>query len=51
MSLEIIVVPCLTDNYAYIIHDTNSNKTTLVDAPEFGPIKEQLEKQILVLQH
>ena len=57
MSLEIIVVPCLTDNYAYIIHDTNSNKTTLVDAPEFGPIKEQLEKQkwaldnILITHH
>ena len=57
MSLKIIVVPCLTDNYAYIIHDTNSNKTTLVDAPDFEPIKEQLEKQkwgldnILITHH
>ena len=45
MPIEILTVPCLADNYAYILHDKLSNKTTLVDAPAFDPIKEQLEKQ------
>lgn len=45
MPIKIVVVPCLTDNYAYILHDKRSNKTTLVDAPEFKPIKKQLEKE------
>ena len=57
MPLKIIVVPCLTDNYAYILHDTLSKKTTLVDAPEFTPIKERLETEkwrldnILITHH
>ena len=45
MPIEILTVPCLADNYAYILHDKLSNKTTLVDAPAFDPIREQLEKQ------
>ena len=57
MPLKIIVVPCLTDNYAYILHDTLSKKTTLVDAPDFAPIKEYLDKEkwgldsILITHH
>ena len=38
MKKEILTIPCLADNYAYIIHDESSNKTTLIDAPESGPI-------------
>ena len=57
MPLKIVIVPCLTDNYAYILHDTLSKKTTLVDAPEFTPIKERLETEkwrldnILITHH
>ena len=57
MPLKIIIVQCLTDNYAYIIHDTISKKTTLVDAPDSDPIKEQIERQgwsldnILITHH
>ena len=57
MSVEIVIVPCLSDNYAYIIHDEASNKTTLVDAPEFYSINKQLEKRnwnldsILITHH
>ena len=57
MPIEIVTIPCLTDNYAYIIHDKLSNKTTLVDAPDFDPIKKQLDKKkwsldnILITHH
>ena len=57
MPLKIVIVPCLADNYAYIIHDEASNKTSLVDAPDFFSINEQLEKQgwgldnILITHH
>jgi hydroxyacylglutathione hydrolase len=57
MSIEIIIIPCLIDNYAYIIHDTSSNKTTLVDAPEFYSINKWLEDKkwsldnILITHH
>ena len=42
MTLELVVVPCRTDNYAYIIHDPASNETAVVDVPDAGPIMEAL---------
>ena len=45
MSLKIVIVPCLSDNYAYILHNSVTNKTILVDAPDFVAIKLQLDKQ------
>lgn len=36
MSFEIVTIPCLSDNYAYLIH--SRGKTALVDAPEAQPI-------------
>ena len=57
MSFKIVIVPCLTDNYAYIVHDNLSSKTTLIDAPDSEPIKETLEKEkwgldnILITHH
>ncbi len=38
MPLEILTVPCLKDNYAFLAHDPGSGDTTLVDAPEAAPI-------------
>lgn len=38
MTTEILTIPCLQDNYAYLIHDSAANVTSLVDAPEAGPI-------------
>ena len=40
-SIEII--PCLSDNYAYIIRDEQTNKNILVDAPEHAPIERYLD--------
>lgn len=57
MQTEIIIIPCLADNYAYLIHDKSSNRNTLVDAPEFAPIMATLTQNnwkldnILITHH
>lgn len=51
MTLELVTVPCLSDNYAYLIHDETSGETALVDAPEAGPIRAALEKTGWKLTH
>ena len=38
MPLEILTIPCLTDNYAYIAHDASTGETLVVDVPEASPI-------------
>lgn len=38
MTLEVLTVPCLSDNYAYLIHNTVSGDTAVVDVPEAAPI-------------
>lgn len=38
MPLELVTVPCLTDNYAYLLHDRATGATALIDAPEAAPI-------------
>lgn len=43
MPLALITVPCLTDNYAYLVHDQGSGRTAVIDAPEPGPILGALE--------
>ena len=46
-SIEII--PCLSDNYAYIIRDEQTNKNILVDAPEHAPIERYLDDKAMSL--
>ncbi len=43
MTLEIVTVPCLADNYAYLLHDSETGVTALFDAPEETPILKALE--------
>lgn len=38
MALELVTIPCLQDNYAYLLHDAASGETALVDVPEAPPI-------------
>ena len=57
MALELVTIPCLKDNYAYLIHDAASGETALVDAPEAAPILAALAArgwrlgQILITHH
>lgn len=45
MPLELVPVPCLKDNYAYLIHDAVSGATGVIDAPEAGPIVAELARR------
>ncbi|WP_170400599.1 hydroxyacylglutathione hydrolase [Ruegeria arenilitoris] len=51
MPLEIVTIPCLSDNYAFLAHDAASGQTALVDAPESGPILAVLEARGWRLSH
>lgn len=43
MPLDLVTVPCLTDNYAYLVHDAASGATAVIDAPEAAPIRAALQ--------
>ncbi|QCO56377.1 hydroxyacylglutathione hydrolase [Pseudorhodobacter turbinis] len=42
MALELITIPCLSNNYAFLIHNPDSKETALIDVPEAAPILEAL---------
>ena len=43
--LNIDIVPCLKDNYSFIICDTETNTVAVVDPSEFNPINSFIEKK------
>lgn len=51
MPLEIVTVPCLSDNYAFLAHDATTGETALIDAPEAGPILSELDARGWRLTH
>jgi len=38
MPLDVITVPCLSDNYAFVIGNAHTGEAAVVDVPEAGPI-------------
>ncbi len=51
MPLELVTIPCLKDNYAYLVHDAESGETAVIDVPEAGPISAALKEQGWTLSH
>jgi hydroxyacylglutathione hydrolase len=57
MPLSLVTIPCLKDNYAYLIHDEASGETALIDVPEAAPVLAALAArgwrlgQILLTHH
>ena len=49
MTIEIIIVPCLTDNYAYLVKANGA--CAVVDPSEPGPVHAALKKQGWKLSH
>lgn len=45
MPLEIVTIPCRSDNYAFLLHDAAQGVTALVDAPELAPIDAALKQR------
>ena len=57
MPLEIVTVPCLKDNYAFLVHDPDTDETAVIDVPEAAPIQAELDRlgwsltDILITHH
>ncbi|WP_113912041.1 hydroxyacylglutathione hydrolase [Roseovarius dicentrarchi] len=51
MPFEILTLPCLEDNYAFLAHDPASGATLCVDVPEAAPILRALEQRGWTLSH
>lgn len=49
--LNIHLVPCLSDNYAYLVHDTATNNVAVVDPSEAAPVFAALNAHNLTLTH
>lgn len=49
MPFTLHVVPCLADNYAYLVHDPESGCTAVVDVPDAAPVQAELEARGLRL--
>ena len=43
MPLDLVTIPCLKDNYAFLIHDPATGATAVVDVPEAAPILAALQ--------
>ena len=50
-NLKIVSVPCLNDNFAYLVRDEASGNVALVDAPEAEPIEAALHVLGWTLTH
>jgi len=45
MPIELVTIPCLSDNYAYLCHDAETKQTLLIDLPEARPILAALDRR------
>lgn len=50
-TLEVHQIPCLSDNYGYLIHDPDAKVTATIDTPEVAPINAALEQKGWTLTH
>jgi hydroxyacylglutathione hydrolase len=51
MPLELVTVPCLEDNYAYLLHDRETGVTAVADVPDAVPVQATLENLGWTLTH
>jgi len=57
MPLDLRAIPCLRDNYAYLLHDPTTGRTAVVDVPDVAPVHEALDHEgwaltdILITHH
>lgn len=51
MPLDLAIVPCLADNYCYVVHDPATDTTTAVDVPDAVPVLRALGERGWKLSH
>jgi hydroxyacylglutathione hydrolase len=44
MPFDLVTIPCLSDNYAFLLRDQDSGAVALIDVPEAGPISAKLKE-------
>jgi hydroxyacylglutathione hydrolase len=44
-TLEIVTIPCRSDNYAYLLRDAATGQTAVIDAPDAAPIIAALDER------
>lgn len=50
-GLTVVRVPCLNDNYGWLIHDPATKSTAVVDTPEAKPYQDEMAKRGWTLTH
>ena len=50
-ALEIVLLPCLADNYCVLLHEPSSGETAAIDAPDAAAIKAALAERNWRLNH
>lgn len=45
MPLELVTLPCLEDNYTFLVHDSESGATVSIDPPEAAPVQAKLAER------
>ena len=45
MPLELVTIPCLSDNYVFLLHSPETGETAVVDAPESDAILAELKRR------
>ena len=43
--MDIDVIPCLSDNYSYLIKDNQTNTVAIIDPSEFGPCDKKIDQK------
>ena len=51
MTVEVLQIACLDDNYGFLVHDVESGATASIDTPEVAPINAALEAKGWKLTH
>ena len=51
MPFDLVTIPCLSDNYAFVLHDGDSGLTLLVDVPEAAPVLDELARRNWQVSH
>jgi hydroxyacylglutathione hydrolase len=45
MPADVVAIPCLTDNFAYLVHDAELGRTACIDVPEAAPVLAELARR------
>ncbi|MEX3016426.1 hydroxyacylglutathione hydrolase [Gymnodinialimonas hymeniacidonis] len=48
---QIVTIPCLSDNYAFLLHDPDTGATACIDVPDHAPIIAELDARGWTLSH